>query len=171
MEASTPQPAAAEPAKDAPAAAEPASAMVRTSPDAAAPEAPEVVHGEVVDYDLDLDAPAVLKVKLGGRPFHAVDMRLKTQKTLIRTAIEEGKAEGDIDVDEDESDKTVLDALQTIKSLDSIYPQVAEVLTHVDGDEEGRPPSREFVEEHLRISTFGALMRALARREGKGSKR
>jgi hypothetical protein len=181
MEASTAQPESAEPTPPGdPVAPEPQNATVTTAEgDGAKPgtelepaTASEGVKGEVLDFDVDLDAPAVLKVRLGGRPFDAIDMTLKAQKQLIRTAIEEGKdgEDGDGDVDEDDSDKDVLDAIQSLRSLDTIYPQVAECLTHADGDEKGQPPSREFVEENLRISTFGALMRALARREGKGSK-
>jgi hypothetical protein len=171
MEASAAAPAAP-PVAD-PVAPEPPNATVKAEDDGAKPGTelepatdPGGVKGEVLDFDLDLDKPAVLRVQLGGRPFDAVDM---AQKELIRTAIEQGNDDADGDVDEDESDKDVLEAIQSLRSLDQIYPQIAQVLTHADGDEKGEPPSREFVENHLRISTFGALMRGLARREGKGS--
>jgi hypothetical protein len=154
MEASTSTPAAT--AADA-AAPEPPNAMVPAAPPEV--EAPEVVDAEPVpEIELDLDAFNTANTRLGGRKFLAKEPSIATQKATIRAATEED--------DSDEAaaasdDKTIEDALQTLKSLDSIYPQIREVLFHADGDEAGRPPSREFVEEHLRLSTFRALFRHL----------
>jgi hypothetical protein len=49
----------------------------------------------------------------------------------------------------------------TIRNIDSIYPQLREVLTHADGERQGQPPTREFLEQHLRNSTLRKLNKAL----------
>lgn len=147
-------------------APEPPNAMVPADPPSAEPEAPEVVDGEVVpEVELDLDAFVTAKTRLGGRPFLAKEPSIETQMATIRAATgDDEPAEGDVEA-------TIDDALQTLKSLGTIYDQVREVLFHADGDEKGQPPSREFVEAHLRLSTFRALFRHLlgTRAEGNGA--
>jgi hypothetical protein len=132
--------------------------------DAARARAAEVVDGEPVpEFELDLDAFRTAKTRLGGRPFLAKEPSIDTQMATIRSAT------GDDEPEEGEDEATIDDALQTLKSLESIYPQVREVLFHADGDEQGQPPSREFVQQHLRLSTFRALFRHLLGTRAEGN--
>jgi hypothetical protein len=135
----------------------------------AAPAEPAAATGDVLDaVDIDLDEFIELKTRLGGRAFIAREPSIATQKALIRG----GASDDEVDELDDELDeRTVEDALESLKNLSSVYPQVAQVLRYADGEEQGRPPSREFVEEHMRISGFQKLFRQLlgGRAEGEES--
>jgi hypothetical protein len=155
-------------AGDGSAAVEPQSAIARVEPDAE----PEVVDAEPVsEFELDLDEFNTLKIKLGGRGFLAKEPSIATQKAIINASRDDDSPaegeEGDAKQDED-----AVQAIKSLRNLSGIYPQIEQVLFHLDGDEKGKPPSREFVEENLRISSFGRLFKKLVDSEdaeGKGS--
>ena len=99
----------------------------------------------IAEADLDLDERNVVSVKLGGVMWHAKEPTLDVSKDLALAL-----PEGDI------LDQTTRDGAR--EALDSIYPQVREVLFDPST---GRPPSQEFVEKHLTARGFGKLMRKI----------
>lgn len=138
---------------------QPASAIIRSeppaSPPAAAPEAPPAPPAS--DVDLDLDSEFIqFTVKLGGRKFKAIEASIETQKAILRALpTDDSKSDDEEKTGAEERD-------ETLRNIDSIYPQLEHILFHLDGEEKGRPPAKEFVEEHLRTSTLRALMQRLS---------
>lgn len=142
---------------------EPPNAMVHVPPAAAPEPEPEVPAEPSVDFDMD-EGGNTLRIKLGGRLFIARENTIAQRKEILTEAQKANQAEGEEEVDEDASFDVVL---ASINSLSSIYPQIAEVLEYADGAEQGLPPSREFVERHVRVSAYGRLFRQLHSAEGK----
>ena len=178
MEASKPTPAAAG-GTATPPAPEPPNAMVTAEqppePDADAGSAGK----EASEFDFDMDAAGnEFRVKLGGRPFIAREATIKTRKDGILKAREQRdanppppseKADGEA-VDEGDAaavESAGFDALEaSLTTFADVYEQLAEVLVHADGPEEGQPPTLEYVERHVRMSAYHRLFRRLNRAEG-----
>lgn len=106
---------------------------------------------------LDLDDRNVLKVRLGGRFWEAVEPTIRVNRELTETLPDDDDASGD-----------VMSKVSALKSLDSLYPQIAQVLRD---PESLRPPSRDFVEQHLTGRMFGKLMQALNEDAAEGNGR
>jgi len=105
--------------------------------------------------DLDLDEVNSIKVKLGGRVWTAVEPSIATNKILAATIRSSDDDEGD-------------EGASAQRTLDSIYEQLQHILFDA---ETGRPPSREFVEQHLTGRNFGRLMERLNSTERSGNSR
>lgn len=113
-----------------------------------------VIKGDLDGVDLDLDEKIGLKVRLGGRTWYAKEPTIAVNKKLSESlpSLNEGA---------DSSEAAT-------QALNSIYPQIAEVLMDPDTS---APPTREFVEAHLTGRNFGRLMERLndAASEGNGA--
>lgn len=87
---------------------------------------------------------ATLRVTIGGKVFLAEEPTLATMKKVAER-VPKGKR------DEDDPD-----ALE--KDIDSVFPQL-EVL--LKGEDDGKPPTKKHVEEHLTMRRAGELIREL----------